>query len=388
MYWSRPSSRNINSYLRLPSHRFPGVILAALAICTLGAMRPQVCAATAPRAETNLSGVNLNGPVLAMSTPILRAQFRKMYSAGVRRIRVPVNWQFIQPEQGGKLNLWWLDRLALLSASYKIDLLPFVVGAPGWAAAQPQTCVRCPPGQTISATQPADPASFAEFAASLVSRYGPQGTLWRENKSSRAAPIRSWQIWNEPDLPSYWQSDNWASEYGTLLRLTRSAIRKRDSKAIIVLAGLTNYSPASLAALLKDGDVAGKFDVAAMNLFTKKVEDQGLLVNWFRDGLAAAGLGRTPIWVTEWTWLSGATHPSWDFPPVTIGATLARRIAQTLSLYRRSSSNRGRVERAFWYSWATSYSGDEPFDYGGLMRLKGSGAPVATPSLAAWSNSL
>ena len=39
----------------------------------------------------------------------------------------------------------------------------------------------------------------------LVRRYGPRGSLWRERPGAAASlPIRSWQIWNEPNLRVYW----------------------------------------------------------------------------------------------------------------------------------------------------------------------------------------
>ncbi len=311
-----------------------------------------------------------------------------MYSSGVRRIRVPVNWEFIQPEQGGKLNLWWLDRVALFAALYKIDLLPFVLGAPGWAAASTESCVRCLTRPEVSATQPRDPAQFAKFVGALVTRYGRGGMIWKENRSAPAAPVRAWQIWNEPDLPSYWQSDSWAAEYGTLLRLTRAAIRKRDAKATIVLAGLTNYSPTALTTMLREGKVAGFFDVAAMNMFTKEVNDQAFLLQEFRLSLIRGGVRAAPVWITEWTWLSGIDEPPWSFPPVVHGADLTTRIGATVALYGRSANNGDGLQRAYWYSWATPYVGVSPFDYAGLMQLRGDGSPLNTSALAGWASAM
>jgi hypothetical protein len=51
-------------------------------------------------------------------------------------------------------------------------------------------------------------------------------------------PITSYQVWNEPNLPVYWQPRPNARQYVQLLRATRRAIKHVDRRAKIVTAGL------------------------------------------------------------------------------------------------------------------------------------------------------
>ena len=47
---------------------------------------------------------------------------------------------------------------------------------------------------------------------------------------------------------------------------------------------------------------------------------------------------------------------------------------------------RERIARLYWYTWGTSYTGNDLFDYGGLLRWDGT-AFKTTPALAAYTKS-
>ena len=51
-------------------------------------------------------------------------------------------------------------------------------------------------------------------------------------------PIRSWQIWNEPNLGPYWCGKANAKQYVAMLRAVGTAIKQVDRGAHIVTAGL------------------------------------------------------------------------------------------------------------------------------------------------------
>ena len=69
-------------------------------------------------------------------------------------------------------------------------------------------------------------------------RYGPNGTLWAERPEVPRLPIRSWQIWNEPNLGPYWCGKANAKQYVAMLRAVGTAIKQVDRGAQIVTAGL------------------------------------------------------------------------------------------------------------------------------------------------------
>jgi hypothetical protein len=63
---------------------------------------------------------------------------------------------------------------------------------------------------------------------------------------------------------------------------------------------------------------------------------------------------------------------------------MARRLTE---LYRLGAENarRLRLGRIYWYTWASSYRGqDDLFDYSGLLRIGEDGASTAQPALRAY----
>lgn len=368
-------------------------IAAAVVAIAPGARAGSVSMGDEPTTEASarnlshkgLAGVNVTRPTLAAPDPVIASEIARMRDAGVSAVRVPVDWSLVQPTRRSIPNLAWLDRLMILGSRKEIEVLPFVYGSPKWAAARWGGCRRCGEDMTLSARQPRSSREFAKFVALLVRRYGTGGSLWKNRPPAERRPVTAWQVWNEPDLPAYWPSDRWAPEYGRLLRATSSAIRKIDRGATIVLAALTNRSPEALSVLLREGNVAGSFDVAAINLFTLEVRDQRTVVQAFRDVLDSGGLGRVPIWITEWTWLSGAENPGWQFPPVVPTGERESRVRGTLDEHADMSEDGTRLARAFWYSWASSYSGGDPFSFSGLNAYTAAAGSNPQPALNAWS---
>ena len=81
-------------------------------------------------------------------------------------------------------------------------------------------------------------AAMGRFARKLVRRYGPRGSLWRQNPGVKKVPIRSWQIWNEPNLRVYWCGRPRARAYVQMLRVVGKSIHRVHKRAEIVTAGL------------------------------------------------------------------------------------------------------------------------------------------------------
>ena len=110
-----------------------------------------------------------------------------------------------------------------------MTVLPLVLYAPAWDAAKNRT------GYSI----PKRPGPYADFLAALVKRYGPHGTFW-SGRSGARVPIRSWRIWNEPNLGYSWPQP-FARGYVSLSS-DHAAIKRADPGAKVVLGGLTNFA--------------------------------------------------------------------------------------------------------------------------------------------------
>src|SRR2546429_540736 len=84
-------------------------------------------------------------------------------------------------------------------ACTRIPLLPFGLSAPAWARGDASS----------GASPPRDPADYVASLRALVARYGPAGSFWSENPSVPRRPLRTWQIWNEPQLRYQWADQDW-----------------------------------------------------------------------------------------------------------------------------------------------------------------------------------
>ena len=122
-------------------------------------------------------------------------------------------------------------------------------------------------------------------------------------------PIRSWQIWNEPNLSYYWKQP-FASTYVSFLRTAHAAIKKADPGAQVVLGALTNTAWKSLGQIYRVKGARGLFDVVAVNGFTKIPANVMLFMLFVRHAMARFGDSAKPLLATEISWPSAkGQHP-------------------------------------------------------------------------------
>lgn len=261
------------------------------------------------------------------------------------------------------------DRIVAAAAARGLTVAPVVLWAPKWAAE---------PGSV----EPRDPATYARFVRALVERYGPRGAFWSEHPELRRTPIRRWQIWNEPNLREYWQTQPWPAQYVRLLRAAHTAIKRADPGAKVVLGGLVNFSWSNLKAIYDAGG-RGAFDVAAIHPYTAKISNVTRILKLVRKVMRRAGDARVPISLTELSWPSSGGRTSIRRGFETTEAGQAKRLSagySALARVRRAY----RVDSAYWYDWLSlDRSTVEPFDYAGLRKVVG-GEVVAKPALASY----
>jgi hypothetical protein len=130
--------------------------------------------------------------------------------------------------------------------------------------------------------------------------------------------------------------------------------------------------------------------VAAINLFTARPELVMKGVRLFRRAMRRGGAARKPVWLTEATWPAGKGRVSrpaaaWQRAWYTTDTGMARRVRGIYATAARER-RRLRIERVYWYTWASAYSDNDLFDYGGLIRYS-AGAYEQRPALAAFAAS-
>jgi Glycosyl hydrolase catalytic core len=330
-------------------------------------------ATAAARPPHDFFGVVYDGDVAAAPAAVQDAEWARMAHSGVQTTRVVFSWAAAQPEDGQPPSFAATDAIVRRAAQNGIDLLPIVIYTPVWARQE----------RSYTASPPADPGPYVTYLRALVGRYGPSGSFWTENPGVPKRPLRTWQIWNEPQLRYQWANKDWQAGYGRLLRAAHQALKQADPGCTVVLAGTTNFAWTALAGLYAKGGIKGQFDVAALHPYTGSPGHVLEAVKLFRAVLRRHGDGRLPIWITELAWPASKGRlkaPVGLRTIVTTDRGMAQRLTRAYTLLVR----RHAVQRAYWYTWASGYRRSQGvFDFTGLERFDGSRAQP-TPALRAY----
>ena len=315
--------------------------------------------------------------------PEQEEQWSLMARSGVEAARTVFNWARNESEPG-RTDFTYTDRIVGLAAAHDIELIPVVRTTPSWAALNPFA-----PG-----SPPKNPSDYAAHLTSLIGRYGPAGTYWVDHPELPRRPVRHWQIWNEPHLNIWWNTEGrsrhaWAREYAELLKAAKAAIDRADPGATVVLAALADYAWRHLDRLNRF-KIGRHYDVAGINLFTARPAFVMKGVRFFRRAMRRGGAARKPVWLTEATWPAGKgrvarPQAAWQRAWYTTDAGMADRVR---GIYALAAKNRRklRIGRVVWYTWSSAYAEDGLFDYAGLNRFSG-GEYEPRPALSAYAAS-
>jgi hypothetical protein len=343
------------------------VVLAAAVVLLLAL--PAAASAAPPRGFVGLSADDLFGN----PGPYRDAALDQQRAARVQTLRVTFSWALTEPAPGS-YDFSHYDRYIIDAARRNITFLPILFNAPTFRAKRPPRGNRVYP--------PRDPADMGVWATRLVDRYGPNGSIWRDNPDVTPRPIRSWQIWNEPNLKQYWLPRPNARQYRSLLRTVGRAIKSRDRRAEIVTAGIPDSLQSTairLAPYLKAlyrGGGSSAFNTLAINSYALNARHLGQIMGRTRKLMNRIGGRRDKTWITEIGWCDGGYRPGHRF---CVGKRRqARNISSSIALMKR--------KRAAWklrgfvlFSWRDGrpYT-DRDFwgNHTGLLTISGSKKPA------------
>jgi GH35 family endo-1,4-beta-xylanase len=262
-------------------------------------------------------------------------------SVGVDLIRQVFDWATVETSPGN-YNFGVYDGYVREAAEHGIAILPVLHNPPAFYR---RSSARgwCPPPKL---------ASMAEYARAAVRRYGPNGSLWRENPGAPSLPIRSWQIWNEPNLGIYWCNRPNAREYASMLRVVGKAIKSEDPGAKIVTAGLPDSKLKSAMPLDKFISrlykARGKryFDTLAINGYATNNAALSELLHRVRRHMNRKRDSRAGIWITEIGWGDGGPPHRYNVG----SAGQAARISNSFRLFGKLG-RKLRLRGVVYYSW-------------------------------------
>jgi len=299
-----------------------------------------------------------------------------MAAAGAETMRVAFHWGNAQLERDGPIDLSETDRIVERASARRIEVFPHIIVAPTWNRAYSYD-PHAPPG---------DPEYLRPYMKVLIERYGPRGSFWAEHPGLPRLPIHNWQFWNEPHLPYQWtlpRGISWSETYTAQLKVFHLAVKENDPTAKVVLGGLTNSSWQALDELYYNG-VKGYFDIAAIHPYTQRTNGTVELVRRFRAVMRRHGDGRKPVWATELGLPASRGRSKSKNKLQTTDRGMARFLEGSYAALARARRKRStRVDRAYWYTWASRYRGDI-FSYTGLFRYAGKGRPAKRRAFGAY----
>jgi len=283
--------------------------------------------------------------LFAGRTAYRQATLAKQRAAGVGLIRQTFDWSQIELAPGD-YRFEGYDAYVAEVARRGISILPILYNPPSFRSSRPSK------GARRGTYPPRDPKAMGRLGAALVRRYGPAGTLWAQRPDVPRRPVRSWQVWNEPNLRFYWPRGPNARSYTRLLAATGRAIKQVDRRAEIVTAGLPESrlpGSVSLGRFIRGMYRAGgrrAFDTLAVNAYARDSREVDRRLRAVRRSMNARRDRRARIWVTELGWCDRGVKSRFC-----VGAKgQANRIRSSLRLIakrRRSLRLRGVV----YYSW-------------------------------------
>ncbi len=368
--------------------RSPFHLVAGLAVAAMLLLVPTTAGAAVP---PGFVGMNADSVFSLGVSP--KRQIDTMVASGVESIRVVFNWSAAQPYPdwnqvplsavGDYLpyhvptSFAQTDRIVEAAARRGLTVLPVVIYTPYWDVA-PLTFT------ALTLGVPRRAAPYASYLRLLVGRYGPRGSFWSSHRNVPKIPIRTWQIWNEPDIHSFWSvSPSWAPSYVRLLRSAHAAIKRADPGAKVVLAGLSNYVWADLAKVYAAGG-RNLFDVVAVHPYTKVASGVITILRLVRNVMNRAGDRGKPMILTELGWPSALGKVSIRADFETTEAGQARLLAEVLPLLARV---RRQLELTgfYYYTWVTQEvkDGSDAFAFAGLFRFD-NGRVTAKPAYEAF----
>ncbi len=147
-------------------------------------------------------------------------QFQYLKALGLEWVRIDVHWAQHEYPQG-VYHLQDLDRVIADLEANQLKSVVYVVGSASHAILAPPDALY--PDQY----PPTDPQLFSDFIGMLARRY---------------PSVNAWQVWNEPNLPSYWTPVPNSAEYMNLFRSANDTLRTIDPNKPVVTAGMAYHS--------------------------------------------------------------------------------------------------------------------------------------------------
>lgn len=282
----------------------------------------------------------------------IELQLRELQATGATIARTDSLWEATEPAppRSGRHTYDWSfdDHIAADLAAAGLRWQPIIDYTAGWAESVP--------GQEHS--PPTSDAAYAAYAGAFAARYGTGGTFWRAHPRLPALPVETYEIWNEPDNHIFWYPRADPASYAALYHAAHDAIRAAQPQARVIVGGLDDVVPFVPAMLAADPGLRTAIDGVGIHPYAADPGAVLAKVIGARVALGTAGLGATPLYVTEVGWTTSPAGAPQYVPavqrPADIGALLdelshGRCGVASLVIYTWVSPDRDPSNDQDWY---------------------------------------
>jgi hypothetical protein len=142
--------------------------------------------------------------------------------AGFQWLRTGFLWKDLEKNQG-EFNWNRFDRTIAAVKKRNLDLVPTLAIIPDWASSDPLGRL----GKRHKSGRIPVLSSWEKYIHAMVKRYSDY--------------CHYWEIWNEPNLESYWKPSPDSYEYFQLLAAAYRQAKLADPQSVVILAGLVPY---------------------------------------------------------------------------------------------------------------------------------------------------
>ena len=297
------------------------------------------------------------------------ASIQRIQASGARQVRAFVSWRQLELSPG----VWsgafsTVDAFVNRMQAMGIGTYFVVLGTPAWAS------------QSGSDTAPPPPGPFASFMAHLAARY--------------RGRVLGYELWNEPDWPTFWQGSATPAAYAALLRAAYPATKQADPGAKVGVGGLVGNDYNFVSGLYDNG-AQGNFDFVGVHTDNDCIradpqaavrDVDGRVSRWSFTGYREVRQvmldhgDDKPIWMSELGWsVASGQCPSRPSDPA--GVTPANQATYLTHAYACLAAD-PYVQNATWFSLIDFGAADTiPLRFG-LYDFQGN----ARPALAAFQH--
>ena len=290
----------------------------------LEGLPPRAFAPAVPEGFFGINGQGLRPLAERGELDTLDRHLAAIAAGGVDFVRANIDWPREEPRppadgthsyEFAGLDAW-VRALARHGLRWEVAVMG--VPTPPWAADEGAAKV------CGSRAVPASADDVAALAGALAERYGRRGSLWRQNSGLEYLPVTDYELWNEPNLGSFWCPIPDPPAYAQVAEASADAILAVDPEATLILGGLAAFERTKVKgpgdavmsterflrrALAAAPGLARKLDLIGAHAYGARPAGVLDRLAYQRSAIRAAGLGERPISFNETGWPTSGLGP-------------------------------------------------------------------------------